>query len=218
MPKTHPSEVFRLAPCLTSDELLVLLALADYGARIFPSQAALAAKTRLHRTTVNRALQSLRKKEVVQARGFGKALTYVLDLSQGATPTCSGERQVVSLPATGGVAGSDRDPNYRTNHQPNQGAADAAAGGVEVPSDVEARIRMRDPRADIVAQARVCAKVMVQHGLTFDEASRCWRDLCLGWARTGRSAYDLLNEQVQQLAGARDVRAVLLHRLKGVAA
>jgi len=83
---------------------------------------------------------------------------------------------------------------------------------------VEARIRMRDPRADIVAQARVCAKVMVQHGLTFDEASRCWRDLCLGWARTGRSAYDLLNEQVQQLAGARDVRAVLLHRLKGVAA
>jgi biotin operon repressor len=218
MPRTHPSEVFRLAPCLTSDELLVLLALADYGARIFPSQAALAAKTRLHRTTVNRALQSLRKKEVVQARGFGKALTYVLDLSQGATPTCSGERQVVSLPATGGVAGSDRDPNYRTNHQPNQGAADAAAVGWEVPEDVQGRIRIRDPRADVEAQRRVCAKVMVQHGLTEDEARRSWRDLCLGWARTGRSAYDILNEQVQQLAGARDVRAVLLHRLKGVAA
>ena len=75
MPRTHSSEVFRLAPCLPSDELLVLLALADYGERIFPSQAALAAKTRLHRSTVNKALQSLRRKEVVQAKGFGKALT-----------------------------------------------------------------------------------------------------------------------------------------------
>jgi biotin operon repressor len=218
MPRTHPSEVFRLAPCLTSDELLVLLALADYGERIFPSQAALAAKTRLHRSTVNKALQSLRKKEVVRAKGFGKALTYLLDLSPAATGTCRSERQVVSLAATGGVAPSDRDPNYRTNHQPNQSAADAAAGGWEVPEDVQGRIRIRDPRANVEAQRRVCAKVMVQHGLTEDEASRCWRDLCLGWARTGRSAYDLLNEQVQQLAGARDVRAVLLHRLKGVAA
>ena len=68
------------------------------------------------------------------------------------------------------------------------------------------------------AQRRVCAKVMVQHGLTEDEARRAWRDLCLGWARTGNNAYDLLNREVQQLGGARDVRAVLLHRLKAVAA
>ena len=218
MAKTHPSEVFRLAPCLTSDELLVLLALADYGERIFPSQAALAAKTRLHRTTVNRALQSLRKKEVVQARGFGKALTYVLDLSQGATPTCSGERQVVSLPATGGVAGSDRDPNYQTNYQPNQSAADAAAVGWEVPEDVQGRIRIRDPRADVEAQRRVCSRVMEQHGLAREDIPPAWRLLCLNWARTGNAPYDTLQRIVNSLEGARDVRAVVLHKIRGVAA
>jgi biotin operon repressor len=218
MAKTHPSEVFRLAPCLTSDELLVLLALADYGERIFPSQAALAAKTRLHRTTVNRALQSLRKKEVVQARGFGKALTYVLDLSQGATPTCSGERQVVSLPATGGVAGSDRDPNYRTNHQPNQGAADAAAGGRQDFDELVGRIRARDPRADIDAQRRVCSRVMEQHGLAREDIPPAWRLLCLNWARTGNAPYDTLQRIVNSLEGARDVRAVVLHKIRGVAA
>lgn len=218
MAKTHPSEVFRLAPCLTSDELLVLLALADYGERIFPSQAALAAKTRLHRTTVNRALQSLRKKEVVQARGFGKALTYVLDLSQGATPTCSGERQVVSLPATGGVAGSDRDPNYRTNHQPNHGAADAAAGGRQDFDELVGRIRARDPRADIDAQRRVCSRVMEQHGLAREDIPPAWRLLCLNWARTGNAPYDTLQRIVNSLEGARDVRAVVLHKIRGVAA
>ena len=211
-------DVFRLAPCLNSEELLVLLALADYGDRIFPSQAALAAKTRLHRVTVNKVLQSLRKKSVVRSKGWGKALTYHLDLSLSATPTCSPRLQVVSLPATGGVAHGYRDPNSQTNSQPNPGAADAAAGGWEVPEDVQGRIRIRDPRADMDAQRRVCAKVMIQHGLTEEEAKRAWRDLCLGWARTGNNAYDLLNREVQQLGGARDVRAVLLHRLKGVAA
>ena len=220
-PRTAPprmGDIFRLAPCLTSDELLVLLALADYGARIFPSQAVLAAKTRLHRSTVNRALQSLRRKEVVRSSGFGKALTYVLDLSPGATGGCRPERQVVSQAATGGVAPSDRDPNYQTNSQPNQRAADAAAGGWEVPEDIEGRIRLRDPRAAVEAQRRVVRRVLEQHGVQGEEARRAWRDLCLAWARTGRSAYDLLQQQTEQLAGARDVRAVLLHRLKGVAA
>jgi biotin operon repressor len=218
MPKTHPSEVFRLAPCLTSDELLVLLALADYGERIFPSQAALAAKTRLHRSTVNKALQSLRKKEVVRAKGFGKALTYLLDLSPAATGTCRSERQVVSLAATGGVAPSDRDPNYRTNHQPNQSAADAAAGGRQDFDELVGRIRARDPRADIDAQRRVCSRVMEQHGLAREDIPPAWRLLCLNWARTGNAPYDTLQRIVNSLEGARDVRAVVLHKIKGVAA
>ena len=67
MAKTHLSDVFRLAPCLERDELLVLLALADYGERIFPSQEALALKTSMHRTSVNRALAALRKKEIGRA-------------------------------------------------------------------------------------------------------------------------------------------------------
>jgi biotin operon repressor len=218
MARNHSSDVFRLAPCLTSDELLVLLALADYGERIFPSQAALAAKTRLHRSTVNKALQSLRKKEVVQAKGFGKALTYMLDLSPAATGTCRSERQVVSAAATGGVAPSDRDPNYRTNHQPNPVAADAAQGGRQDFDELVKRIRVRDPRADIDAQRRVCSRVFEQHGLAKDDMPPAWRLLCLNWARTGNSPYDVLQRIVTSLEGARDVRAVVLHKIKGVAA
>jgi biotin operon repressor len=218
MARNHSSDVFRLAPCLTSDELLVLLALADYGERIFPSQAALAAKTRLHRSTVNKALQSLRKKEVVQAKGFGKALTYMLDLSPAATGTCRSERQVVSPAATGGVAPSDRDPNYRTNHQPNPVAADAAQGGRQDFDELVKRIRVRDPRADIDAQRRVCTRVFEQHGLAKDDMPPAWRLLCLNWARTGNSPYDVLQRIVSSLEGARDVRAVVLHKIKGVAA
>jgi len=218
MARNHSSDVFRLAPCLTSDELLVLLALADYGERIFPSQAALAAKTRLHRSTVNKALQSLRKKEVVQAKGFGKALTYMLDLSPAATGTCRSERQVVSPAATGGVAPSDRDPNYRTNHQPNPVAADAAQGGRQDFDELLKRIRVRDPRADIDAQRRVCSRVFEQHGLAKDDMPPAWRLLCLNWARTGNSPYDVLQRIVTSLEGARDVRAVVMHKLKGVAA
>jgi biotin operon repressor len=218
MARNHSSDVFRLAPCLTSDELLVLLALADYGERIFPSQAALAAKTRLHRSTVNKALQSLRKKEVVQAKGFGKALTYMLDLSPAATGTCRSQRQVVSPAATGGVAPSDRDPNYRTNHQPNPVAADAAQGGRQDFDELVKRIRVRDPRADIDAQRRVCSRVFEQHGLAKDDMPPAWRLLCLNWARTGNSPYDVLQRIVTSLEGARDVRAVVLHKIKGVAA
>ena len=218
MGRNHSSDVFRLAPCLTSDELLVLLALADYGERIFPSQAALAAKTRLHRSTVNKALQSLRKKEVVQAKGFGKALTYMLDLSPAATGTCRSQRQVVSPAATGGVAPSDRDPNKRTNNQPNQSAADAAAGGWDVSWEVRSRIAMRDPRGDPDAQLRVVRRIMAEHGLGDPDAQWGWRLLCEHWARTGNAPYDTLHRITTSLEGARDVRAVVIHKLKGVAA
>ncbi len=220
-PTSRIGDVFRLAPCLNSEELLVLLALADYGDRIFPSQAALAAKTRLHRTTVNRVLASLRTKQVVRSKGWGKALTYHLNLSQPATGGCSAPLQVVSLPATGGVAARYRDPNSQTNSQPNPSAADAAAGGWEVPDDVKDRIRMRHPSVtDFVLekQLTVVRRVLIQHGLTEHEAKTEWQRLCLAWARTGNDAYDVLDREVKQLGGARNVRAVLLHRLKEVAA
>ena len=218
MAKHHPSDVFRLGDALTPAEKLVAIALADYGAKIHPSHARLAVKTGFDRSTIVRVVESLRRKGVIRTKGSGKALTYTLHLSHHATAGCCTMQQVVSHDATGGVAPCNRDPNYQSNPQPNPGAADAAAGGWEVPEDVQGRIRIRDPRADMDAQRRVCAKVMIQHGLTEDEARRAWRDLCLGWARTGNNAYDLLNREVQQLGGARDVRAVLLHRLKGVAA
>jgi hypothetical protein len=216
MAKLYPSDIWRLGDSLDPLEKLVALALLDYGDRIYPSQAHVAIKTGLSLATVKRVMRSLRAKLVISVKRNRKGLSYAFVMAQPDTSDGVTQTPQKCQPDTGLV--SHRATNYPKNPLTNQGAAEAAAGGVEVPSDVEARIRMRDPRADIVAQARVCAKVMVQHGLTRDEACRCWRDLCLGWARTGRSAYDILNEQVQQLAGARDVRAVLLHRLKGVAA
>ena len=220
MAKTHLSDVFRLAPCLERDELLVLLALADYGERIFPSQEALALKTSMHRTSVNRALAALRKKGVVQSKGFGKALTYAIDLSQLATGTCSKRRQVVSLPATGGVAPGYRDPNYRTNHQPNQQPATPAAGGgtVSIGWDLRMRITMRDRHADVDRNVAVLAKQLVAEGFDATEVKAWVEALCVNWARTGADAYSTYSDRTQGLDGARDRRAVIRSRLREVAA
>jgi hypothetical protein len=211
-------DIFRLAPCLTSEELLVLLALADYGKRIFPSQAALAAKTRLHISTVKRTLASLRTKRIVQSQGWGKALTYRLDLAQGERGGSLTQSEVVAQPERGGRSQGARDPNYQTNHQPNLSPADAGTGGWGISDQVRNRIRQRDPRADFDAQERVCRRVMAQHGLTMPEAQWAWGVFCDVWARTGNAAYDTLSKVTIDLTGARDVRALVLHRIKAVAA
>jgi hypothetical protein len=218
-PRTAPmtGDIFRLAPCLTSEELLVLLALADYGNRIFPSQAALAAKTRLHISTVKRTLASLRVKQIVHSQGWGKALTYRLDLAHRERGGSLTQSEVVAQPERGGRSQGARDPNYQTNYQPNQGPADAGTGGWGVGSEVANRIRQRDPRADLDAQERVCRRVMAQHGLSYPEAQLAWGRLCDAWARTGSNAYEVLNRLTVNMDGVRDTRAVLLHRLKEVA-
>jgi hypothetical protein len=97
-------------------------------------------------------------------------------------------------------------------------AADAAQGGRQDFDELVKRIRVRDPRADIDAQRRVCSRVFEQHGLAKDDMPPAWRLLCLNWARTGNSPYDVLQRIVTSLEGARDVRAVVLHKIKGVAA
>jgi hypothetical protein len=210
-------DIFRLAPCLTSEELLVLLALADYGKRIFPSQAALAAKTRLHISTVKRTLASLRVKQIVHSQGWGKALTYRLDLAHSERGGSLTQSEVVAHRERGGRSQGARDPNAPTNAPPNLGPADAGAGGWGVVSEVANRIRQLDPRADIDAQERVCRRVLAQHGLTYPEAQLAWGRLCDAWARTGTNAYELLSRATVNMADARDARALLLHRLKEVA-
>jgi len=80
------------------------------------------------------------------------------------------------------------------------------------------RIRSRGHRADIDAQRRVCSRVMEQHGLAREDIPPAWRLLCLNWARTGNAPYDTLQRIVNSLEGARDVRAVVLHKIRGVAA
>ena len=220
MAKHLPSDVWRLAPCLTSDELLVLLALADYGERIFPSQAALAVKTRLHRSTVNRALHSLREKSVVQSKGSGKALTYTLQLSPAATGTCSPQRQVVSPAATGAVAPGYRDPNYISNQQTNQGAAEAAKGvvvsawdGID-PEDRRRILRHPHGGEDIEAKHRVTLRELAKLGVRESEFPRWWRQLGKRWGDTGVEPYSTIADELEEIgADVRDRAAVLAFRL-----
>jgi biotin operon repressor len=220
-PRPLTGDIFRLAPALTSDELLVLLALADYGARIFPSQAQLALKTRLHRSTVNRAVQSLREKGIVTAKGHGKALTYSLQLSLPATPTCRSQRQVLSPAATGAVAPSDRDPNYQTNY-PNQPSAATAAAGVESPWDGidpedQRRIRRWVPRGVeelIAAQRRVTLRKLAEIGVRVSDHGRWWSHLGSRWAQKGMPPYDQLLVELEAMGpDVRDRLAMLAFRV-----
>ena len=221
MARFYPDDVFRLGDCLNPAEKLVAIALASYGEKIHPSQAHLAIKTGYHPDTVSRIIVTLRKKGIVETFGCGKSLTYKLNLRSYAGGTS--DRPSVDLRSSVGAPPivDRRDPNTVLNPVPNQGAADAAQGGWEVPDDVKARITIRHPSVtDFVLekQLTVVRRVLIQHGLTEQEAKTEWQRLCLVWARTGNDAYDVLDREVKQLGGARDVRAVLLHRLKGVAA
>ena len=201
--KPLPSDIWRLGTALTPVEKLVALALADYGDRIYPSQGALAIKTGLHASTINRVVASLRTKGLVSTTGSGKALSYRLNLSQK---------------SRGALAEKQRDPNEPNELAQEPAAADAARGeGWAVFEPIRSRILQRDPRADFGAQAKVCRRILAQHGLTLPEAERAWHDLCGSWARTGVSAYEALNRLTLNMADVRNPRAVLLHRLKEVA-
>lgn len=215
-------QVFRLAPCLNSEELLVLLALADYGDRIFPSQAALAAKTRLHISTVKRALASLRGKEVVRSKGYGKALTYVLHLAHAERGTSLTESEVVAQAERGGRSHRARDPNTQTNHQTNPLPADAGMG-VESPWDGidpedQRRIRRWCGRHDAdelcAAQRRVTLRTLGDLRLRVTDHGRWWTRLGAVWAETGVAPYQTLKAELDAIGpNVRDRTAVLAFRL-----
>ena len=222
-PANRIGQVFKLAPCLSSDELLVLLALADYGDRIFPSQAALAAKTRLHISTVKRALASLRGKEVVRSKGYGKALTYVLHLAHAERGTSLTQSEVVAQVERGGRSHRARDPNYQTNHQTNHLPADAGRG-VESPWDGidpedERRIRRWCGRHDAeelcAAQRRVTLRTLGDLRLRVTDHGRWWTRLGAIWAESGVPPYQTLKAELDGIGpDVRDRVAVLAFRLK----
>ena len=218
-------QVFRLAPCLSSEELLVLLALADYGDRIFPSQAALAAKTRLHISTVKRTLASLREKRIVHSQGWGKALTYRLDLAHAERGTSLTQSEVVAQAERGGRSHRARDPNYQTNHQTNHPPAEAGRGVVAspwegIPEDAIRRIRRWVPvGADelCAAQRRVTERRLRELGVPAEQLGRWWSRLGDKWGDTGVPPYDNLATTLQGIgAEVRDRLAVLAFRI-GVA-
>jgi hypothetical protein len=219
MAKSLPSDIWRLGTALTPVEKLVALALADYGDRIYPSQGTLAVKTGLHPSTINRVVASLRSKGLVTTSGAGKALSYQLNLSQKSRGTSAPAPEHLSHKSRGALAEKQRDPNESNELAQEPAAADAARGeGWAVFEPIRSRILQRDPRADFGAQERVCRRVMAQHGLTMPEAQWAWGVFCDVWARTGNAAYDTLSKVTIDLTGARDVRALVLHRIKAVAA
>lgn len=210
------SDVFKLA--LGPLEKLVLLALLDYGDRAFPRQETLATKASISRSAVQRAVRKLREAGYVTTTSRGKALCYRLCCVPQTQHDASNRRKrcvTQTLEMRPIDAGILTNP-FNESIQP--GAADAAAGGWEVPDGLEDRIRARDPRADFSAQAKVCRRIMAQHGLTLSEAERAWVTLCHAWARTGINAYELLAKATLGLEHARSPRGLLLHKLREVAA
>jgi hypothetical protein len=221
-PTNRIGQVFRLAPCLSSDELLVLLALADYGDRIFPSQAALAAKTRLHISTVKRALTGLRSKQVVTAKGYGKALTYMLHLAHAERGTSLTQSEVVAQAERGGRSHRARDPNTQINYQPNPPPAEAGRGVAAspwegIPEDAICRIRRWVPEgADqlCAAQRRVTERRLLELGVARDQLGRWWSRLGDRWGDTGVPPYDNLATTLDGIGGeVRDRLAVLAFRI-----
>jgi hypothetical protein len=224
MAKPLPSEVWRLGDSVTPEEKLVLLALIDYGNRVHPSQGTLALKTGFCVRTIRTIVASLRRKGLITTTQRGaKSLDYSVRFDGVNAANGAGVmRQTVPINAAGDAAQCGKPClgilTSQGTSQPNQGAADAAAGGRDGFDELVQRIRARDPRADVDAQRRVCSRVMEQHGLAREDIPPAWRLLCLNWARTGNAPYDTLQRIVNSLEGARDVRAVVLHKIRGVAA
>jgi hypothetical protein len=216
MAKLYPSDVWRMGDSLDPLEKLVALALMDYGDRIFPSQAHVAVKTGLSLATVKRVMKTLRGKMVIVTKRTKRGLAYGFVMAQPDTDHGVSVTPPKCQPDTGMV--SERATNYPSNYPNQPRAADAAAGGWDLSWEVRSRIGVRDPRGDPDAQLKVARRLMREHGLSDADAQWGWRLLCEHWARTGNAPYDTLHRITTSLEGARDVRAVVMHKLKGVAA
>lgn len=93
MAKPLPSDVFRLGDALTPEEKLVLLALIDYGARIYPSQGTLAIKTGYCVRTIRTVVKALREKGILTTSQRGaKALTYSVTINPVHAPAAESSR------------------------------------------------------------------------------------------------------------------------------
>jgi hypothetical protein len=213
----RPSEVWCLD--MDPDEKLLVLALLDYGPLAFPKQATLARKTGLARRTVQRIVKRLSSEGGtspiairVERRSRGLVYRVVMrqrdaDESVSVTPMMrqpDAPRCVSVTPPSKLVQGTS-PPNPETA---------TAVGGWEVPSEVVQAIRVRDPRATPEAHGTVCRRILAQYGIEGRDAVECFRTLCLAWAKTGNNAYEILAGHTESLEGARDVRAVLLARIR----
>jgi biotin operon repressor len=225
MARLLPSDVFRIGDALDPLEKLVTLALIDYGPRAFPAQQTLAVKCGLSRRCVQNVLERLRQKGVVTTSSTGKALTYVINLGPEVrttcAPCCAPRAQEMRTTCASDAHHVRRDPKERNGtREPNQAPAPPAAGWGGVPESLQEAIRRRDPGADLVASAQraVVSQILASVGITADrDHADAWRLLCQAWAATGHRPYDIARKSAERLDGAKDVRAVVLHRIRGAA-
>lgn len=218
MARLYPSDIWRLGDSLDPHEKLVALALLDYGDRIYPSQAHVAIKTGLSLATVKRVMRSLRAKLVVSVKRNRKGLSYAFVMAHTDTPDGVSLTPQKCQPDTGSV--SHRATNYPKNHPTNQsGPPEGGRGGVvELSQDIRSAIARRDPRGDVDAQHRVVTRMLGEHGLTGPAARDAWIALARNWARTGNGAYETLSELLAGMVDVRDPAAVLMYRIRRLAA
>ena len=218
MARLYPSDIWRLGDSLDPHEKLVALALLDYGERIYPSQAHVAIKTGLSLATVKRVMRSLRAKLVVSVKRNRKGLSYAFVMAQPDTTDGVSLTPQKCQPDTGSV--SHRATNYQKNHPTNQsGPPEGGRGGVvELSQDIRSAIARRDPRGDVDAQHRVVTRMLREHGLTGQGAADAWIALARNWARTGNGAYETLSELLAGMVDVRDPAAVLMYRIRRLAA
>jgi hypothetical protein len=221
MARLLPSDVFRLGDALDPFEKLVALALIDYGPRAFPKQQTLAVKCGLSVRTVQRCLDSLREKGLLTTSSTGKALTYVLEMRPTDASCCATQTHLMRPTDASDASHRRRDPKESNGtREPNQAPAPPAAGWGGVPESLQEAIRRRDPGADLVASAQraVVSQILASVGITADrDHADAWRLLCQAWAATGHRPYDIARKSAERLDGAKDVRAVVLHRIRGAA-
>ena len=218
MAKLYPSDIWRLGDSLDPHEKLVALALLDYGDRIYPSQAHVAVKTGLSLATVKRVMRSLRSKLVISVQKNRKGLSYAFVMAHRDTNDGVSLTPQKGQPDTGSV--SHRATNYPKNHPTNQsGPPEGGRGGVvELSQDIRSAIARRDPRGDVDAQHRVVTRMLGEHGLTGQAARDAWIALARHWARTGNGAYETLSELLAGMVDVRDPSAVLMYRIRRLAA
>jgi hypothetical protein len=218
MAKLYPSDVWRMGDSLDPMEKLVALALLDYGDRIFPSQAHVAVKTGLSLATVKRVMKTLRSKMVITTQRTKRGLAYGFVMAHPEPRHGVTQTPPKCQPDTGSV--SHRATNYPKNYPTNQsGPPEGGRGGVVALSeDIRSAIAMRDPRGNVDAQHRVVSRMLGEHGVIGNAAQEAWIALARNWARTGNGAYETLAEMLTSMVEVRDPAAVLMYRIRRLAA
>ena len=228
MAKPLPSDVFRLGDALTPEEKLVLLALIDYGARIYPSQGTLALKTGYCVRTIRTVVKALRDKGILTTSQRGaKALTYSVTINpvHEARDAALGRHAVQRNAARDAAQCGMPCSGIRTSQGTSQGTkapATAGKGGEASPWDGidqedQRKIRNWVPRGVdelCEAQRRVTLRKLADLGIRVTDHARWWRRLGERWGQIGVPPYDQLALELQSIGtDVRDRVSVLAFRL-----